>query len=74
MDFELDVRQWLQGLRFPAWKREVVDYAREQGAPGFLMLALANLPRRKYTSIGDVAEHLATTGPDITTRERPEAA
>jgi hypothetical protein len=74
MDFQSDVRQWLQGLAFPAWKREVVNYAREQGAPGFLMLALANLPRRKYTSVSDVAEHLTTTGPDITTMETPETA
>lgn len=74
MDFELDVRQWLQGLAFPAWKREVVDYARQQGAPAFLILALENLPRRKYRAVSDVAEHLTTTTPDIASEERPEAA
>jgi hypothetical protein len=74
MDFELDVRQWLQGLTFPASRRRVVDYARQQGAPAFVVLALENLPTRRYRSVGDVAEHLTTIWPRISPEDESEAA
>ena len=74
MDSELDVRRWLEGLAFPASKREVVEYAREQGAPAFVVMSLENIPEAKYGSAAEAAEHLTTIGPDFLSEETPEAA
>ncbi len=74
MDSELDVRRWLVGLDFPASRREVVSYARSQGAPAFVVMSLENIPPRRYRGAAEVAERLTTIGPDFLSRETSEAA
>jgi hypothetical protein len=44
------VHEYLRDAPYPATRRDLVVYAREAGAPGDILRALARLPERRYTS------------------------
>jgi hypothetical protein len=53
----------LEGVALPAGRRELLDYARVQNAPGAVLAALARLPEREYERLDDVGEAIAPAQP-----------
>jgi hypothetical protein len=52
---------WIDGVRFPATKLEVIDMAEEAGAPQEALERLQQLDREQYDSRADLEAEL---GPD----------
>lgn len=48
--------RYLQGLKFPARKSQVMDMARSNGAPGRVMEVLLRLEDRSYRSMNRLLE------------------
>ena len=53
----------LEGVALPAQKRELVDYARCQGAEEQVLAALRLIPDREYHSLDEVGEAVAPVQP-----------
>lgn len=49
-----DVAQALNGVNFPARKKQLIEYARGHNGTEQAMDALNNLPDEEYTSMADV--------------------
>jgi hypothetical protein len=65
----------LEGVPLPAAKRELLHYARREGAGPADLALLEALPDREYSSIDDVGETLRPVQPTIPTLqpEQPSA-
>lgn len=50
------VHEYLSGVAYPAGREDLIDYAREAGAPDEVVQTLERLPRRRYTSPEVVTE------------------
>jgi len=50
------IHEYLRDAPYPATREDLVDYAREAGAPDDILLALERLPERRYASPDLVTE------------------
>ena len=53
---------YLEGINFPAQKRDLVKYAKEKGADMEVMRMLKDLPERQYENAADVSSELGEGG------------
>ena len=58
-----DVQRFLQGLKWPATKEEVMAHAREQGADDGVLCTLDGLPDGEFTSGNEISQSLGAYGP-----------
>ena len=56
-DTPTEVRRLLDGYRFPAPKKSVVERVQQLGAGAEVLDALQRIPEGVYASAGEVAEH-----------------
>jgi hypothetical protein len=52
------VEKYLKGVDFPCNKEELMEHARERGAPEEVQAALARLPDREYESPADISKEM----------------
>lgn len=57
-DLAGQVPKYLEGLDFPAPKKDIVGQAQKEQANGTLVDALEKLPEGVYNSVTEVAEHV----------------
>jgi len=55
-----EVRGYLEGLRFPALKHDVVHAARQQGAPNDVVAVLQQIPITEFKTMEEVLEAYGT--------------
>ena len=60
MDEPVDIRDCMEGLRFPATKQQVVAFVRAHCASQFVSRLLERIPNKLYQSPDDVASELTT--------------
>ncbi len=60
MDEPLDIRDCMEGLRFPASKRQVVEFVRAHCTSQFISLLLERIPEKVYQSAEDVTGEITT--------------
>jgi len=53
------VYQFLEGIDFPADKKQIMDYARDNNAPQDVLNILQRLPEGKYYSMASVLDSIA---------------
>ena len=51
----INVRQFLSGMKFPASKKDIVQFARDHKAPGELLNGLEGIQDRKYNDPSEVS-------------------
>lgn len=49
---------YLQGLQFPETRDRVASFAREKGAPDFVVKKIQSMPEEKFDSAADVLRNL----------------
>lgn len=57
-----DIEEYLQGILYPTDRAALVEFARETGAPDFVVVTLSRLPDAPYDSLREVS--LAMEGLD----------
>jgi hypothetical protein len=57
-----DMRQYLQGIDFPAGKEEVAARAEENGAPQDLVRQIRNVPAERFDSPEEVTQAVRGLG------------
>jgi Protein of unknown function (DUF2795) len=67
-----EIQVVLEGVRLPATRKQLVDYAAGEDPDAAEHLAL--IPDREYARIDEVGEVLSRTQPPMETEERPPAA
>jgi Protein of unknown function (DUF2795) len=58
-----ELQALLEGVRLPAGKGDLVDYARAERARAELLILLERLPQREYRSLDEVGEALQPVQP-----------
>ena len=59
MDFNPDdAQQYLEGVKYPASKDEIISAAEDKGAPESLVEAIGRLPTPEFSSAEDVVADL----------------
>jgi hypothetical protein len=54
--------QYLDGVKFPAEKKEIVSHSERQAAPFEVTYALQQLPEKKFGSVTEVQEEIKRVG------------
>ncbi|MCW8195884.1 DUF2795 domain-containing protein [Proteobacteria bacterium 005FR1] len=52
----VEVEKYVAGINFPVNKNQLVDHAREKGAPKEVLDFMSDFPERDYVSAADVAK------------------
>ncbi|MBE0447221.1 MAG: DUF2795 domain-containing protein [Actinobacteria bacterium] len=52
------VSQFLEGINFPADKKQIIDYTRDNNAPQDVLNVLQQMPEGKYYSVAGVLESI----------------
>ncbi len=50
----IDVAHHLKGIRFPAEKQDLVQHAKQNGAPSQAMRAIEAMPEQTYETMADI--------------------
>lgn len=50
----LEVTRYMEGLKFPAFKSEILQHARDKDAPDNVMGVLEELPDQEYFRMADI--------------------
>lgn len=50
----MNIEQYMQGLKFPVQREEIVNYARKQGADEQMCRQLNQLPNLHYRTVNEV--------------------
>ncbi len=56
------VEEYLKGLKFPARKREIIDYAERKNATDDTLEVLNDFEDREYENLGDVLLEFGSKG------------
>lgn len=54
----IDIEAALRGVAFPVMAKDIVDRARQNGVEEHILDRLAELPERRFTSLGDALRQL----------------
>lgn len=54
----LEVEDFLQGVDYPATKREILDVALDNGAPDDILMFLNSMPDQEYLSFAELTHTL----------------
>lgn len=54
----IEIQKYLKGEDYPTDKQELVDRARDQGAPDQVVQVLEQLPEQTFDSVTDVTKQL----------------
>ncbi|GLY90739.1 DUF2795 domain-containing protein [Actinoallomurus iriomotensis] len=57
----IDVQKYLSGMSYPATKEQLVEHAKEKGAPENVLDELARLPEGEYDGPNRVSSAVAHT-------------
>jgi hypothetical protein len=52
----IEVQKYLSGMNYPATKDQVVEHAKEHGAPDEVMETLGNIPDQEYDGPNRVSQ------------------
>ena len=52
----VELQKHLKGMNYPAGKQELVEHAKQQGAPEDVLSALEGLPEQQYEAPTDVTK------------------